>query len=59
MKQKMGKNVLKTQLLINPHPPDKYRTNVPLSRFPIFRTIYNIKKGDKMYWKSTSRIWLD
>jgi predicted metalloendopeptidase len=46
-----------SQLLINPHPPDKYRCNVPLSRSILFRAIYDVKKGDKMWWPSTNQVW--
>jgi len=56
-RQKINKKALDAQLKSNPHPLDKYRVNVPLSRMPIFRTIYGIKKGDKMWWPSTDRIW--
>ena len=56
-KQHVYKDAIKSQLLINPHPLDKYRVNVPLSRLELFRSIYNIKKGDDMYWPSTSTIW--
>ena len=58
-RQILSDNALDAQLKTNPHPIDKYRTNVPLSRLPIFRTLYNIKRGDKMWWHSTSRIWED
>jgi predicted metalloendopeptidase len=57
MRQKISKKAIDAQLKTNPHPLDKYRTNVPLSRMPLFRTIYKIKKGDKMWWHSTNRIW--
>ena len=56
-RQKISRRALNAQLKTNPHPLDKYRTNVPLSRMKIFRTIYNIKKGDKMYWNSTNTVW--
>ena len=56
-RQKISKKAITAQLKTNPHPLDKYRTNVPLSRMPLFRAIYNIKKGDKMWWHSTNRIW--
>jgi predicted metalloendopeptidase len=56
-KQHVYKNAIKSQLKVNPHPLDKYRVNVPLSRLELFRSIYNIKKGDDMYWPSTSTIW--
>ena len=56
-RQKINKRAIKAQLLLNPHPLDKYRCNVPLSRLEIFRTIFDVKKGDKMWWHSTNRIW--
>ena len=56
-RQKISKKAIEAQLKTNPHPLDKYRTNVPLSRMPLFREIYNVKKGDKMWWHSTNRIW--
>jgi putative endopeptidase len=56
-RQKISKKAIQAQLKTNPHPLDKYRTNVPLSRMPLFRAIYKIKKGDKMWWHSTNRIW--
>jgi len=56
-KQKINKKAIAAELKTNPHPLDKYRCNVPLSRSPIFRAIYDIKKGDKMWWHSTNRVW--
>jgi len=56
-RQKISKRAIDAQLKTNPHPLDKYRTNVPLSRLEIFRTMYDVKKGDKMWWHSTNRIW--
>ena len=56
-RQKIYDEAVKAQLKTNPHPMDKYRTNCPLSRLKLFRSIYNIKPGDKMYWKSTDTIW--
>jgi putative endopeptidase len=56
-RQKISKKALRAQLITNPHPLDKYRCNVPLSRLPTFRTIYNVEKGDKMWWHSTNRVW--
>jgi predicted metalloendopeptidase len=56
-RQKISKKAIVAQLKTNPHPLDKYRTNVPLSRLPIFRTIFNIQKKDKMWWPSMNRIW--
>ena len=57
MRQKLSKKAIAAQLKTNPHPLDKYRTNVPLSRIPVFRVINDIEKGDKMYWPSTNRVW--
>ena len=55
--QKIYKNALKAQLKINPHPLEKYRVNCSLSRLSIFREIYDIKKGDGMWWSNTDTIW--
>lgn len=56
-RQKIYAEAVQAQLKTNPHPMDKYRTNCPLARLLLFRSIYNIKKGDKMYWESTDTIW--
>jgi predicted metalloendopeptidase len=56
-RQHIYKKAFEAQLKTNPHPMDKYRTNVPLSRLELFRSLYNVKKGDKMWWHSTSTIW--
>jgi len=56
-RQKIYDEAIKSQLKINPHPMDKYRTNCPLSRLKIFQSMYNIKKGDQMYWSNTDTIW--
>jgi putative endopeptidase len=56
-KQKISKKALSAQLKTNPHPLDKYRCNVPLSRSLIFRAIYNVKKGDGMWWSNTNTVW--
>ena len=56
-RQKVTKKALAAQLKTNPHPLDKYRTNVPLSRSEIFRARYNIKPKDGMYWHNTDTIW--
>ena len=58
-RQKISKRAINAQLRTNPHPLDKYRCNVPLSRLESFRVIYNVKKGDKMWWHSTNKIWSD
>jgi predicted metalloendopeptidase len=56
-KQQVSKKALSAQLKTNPHPLDKYRCNIPLSRSQIFRALYNVKKGDGMWWKNTNTVW--
>jgi len=56
-RQQVGKKALAAQLKNNPHPLDKYRCNIPLSRSQIFRALYNVKKGDGMWWHNTETVW--
>lgn len=56
-RQKVEKSALRAQLKTNPHPLDKYRCNVPLSRSLIFRALYNVKKGNSMWWHNTDMVW--
>jgi predicted metalloendopeptidase len=56
-RQQISNTAIKAQLKTNPHPLDKYRTNCPLARLKLFRSIYNVKKGDKMWWNSTNTVW--
>lgn len=56
-RQFINKKALSAQLKTNPHPLDKYRCNIPLSRSIIFRSLYNVQKGDKMWWHNTNTIW--
>ena len=55
--QKVGKKAIKAQLKTNPHPLNKYRCNVPLSRSLIFRALYNVQKGDGMWWSTNDTVW--
>jgi len=57
MREKLSKKALQAQLTTNPHPLDRYRTNIPLSRLLLFRSIYNIQKHNKMWWYNTNTIW--
>jgi len=57
MRQKISKRSIAAQLRTNPHPLDKYRVNVPLSRLSIFKLIHNLKKNDKMSWSKYDPIW--
>ena len=56
-RQKIYANAIKAQLKVNPHPMEKYRVNCPLARLKLFKNIYNIKKGDKMYWGNDEPFW--
>ena len=56
-RQKVAKKALAAQLKTNPHPLDKYRCNVPLSRSAIFRALYDVKKKDDMWWHNMDTIW--
>jgi len=58
-RQKISKKAILAQLKTNPHPLEKYRCNVPLSRTRVFRAIYNVIKGDKMWWYNTNNVWTD
>lgn len=56
-RQVVGKKALAAQLKTNLHPLDKYRCNIPLSRSEVFRALYNVKKGDGMWWHNTDTVW--
>jgi putative endopeptidase len=56
-RQQINKKSLRAQLKTNPHPLDKYRCNIPLSRNSIFRALFDIVKGDGMWWHNTDSIW--
>ncbi len=56
-RQKIYDKAIPAQLKTNPHPLEKYRCNCPLSRLKLFREIYQVKKGDGMYWHNTDTIW--
>jgi predicted metalloendopeptidase len=58
-REKVSKRALNAQLKTNPHPLSKYRCNVPLSRSTIFRGLYNVKRGDPMWWHNTNMVWLN
>ncbi len=56
-RQIINKEAMKAQLKMNPHPFEKYRSNCPLARLALFRTIFGVKKGDGMWWHNTDTIW--
>jgi putative endopeptidase len=56
-RQFISKDAISAQLKNNPHPLDKYRVNCTLARLELFKSIYEVKKTDKMYWKSNDTFW--
>lgn len=56
-RQLVRPKALRAQLKTNPHPLDKYRCNVPLSRNEIFRALYNVRARDGMWWHTTNNVW--
>ena len=57
MREKINKKSIQYYINMNPHSSDKYRVNVPLSRNEIFTSLYNVKKGDKMYYPNIKSIF--
>jgi putative endopeptidase len=56
-RQKISKKAILAELKTNPHPLDKYRCNIPLSRSNVFRAIFKVKRGDNMWWHTTNTVW--
>jgi predicted metalloendopeptidase len=56
-RQNIYKQAIPMLLITNPHPLNKYRANCPLSRVGLFKYIFDIKKGDKMFWPDTNKLW--
>jgi endothelin-converting enzyme/putative endopeptidase len=56
-RQKVSPEALHAKLKTDPHPLEKYRCNCPLSRLEIFRSIFGIKKENKMWWHNNDTIW--
>lgn len=56
-RQAIAKKAISAQLKNNPHPLDKYRVNCTLARLELFKSIYEVKKTDKMYWKNRDTFW--
>jgi putative endopeptidase len=44
------------RLLTDPHSPEQYRANAPLTNIDAWYTAFNVKPGDKMYKKPEDRI---
>lgn len=47
---------LRTQVNTDPHAPDMYRANGPISNIPDFYKAFGIKPGDKMYREDKDRV---
>ena len=54
-RQFISKKAITAQLKTNPHPLDKYRCNVPLSRSLVFRALYDVERGDGMWWEDVDK----
>ena len=57
MKSIMTKYTIKIMEKNNVHSLNEHRVNVPLSRSPYFKAIFNIKKGDKMCYPDSEPIF--
>ena len=53
----LKKKVFNSLIKHDSHSIFKYRINCVLSRSKIFQNMYNIKKGDGMYYSNTEKIW--
>jgi putative endopeptidase len=49
---------LKMQIRNDPHSPDKYRTNAPLSNMSEFYETFGVKRGDSMYRPEKERVMI-
>mgnify|MGYP004000426915 CR=1 FL=1 len=57
MRQHLTDDSMQMLLKKDPHPPDKYRINCPLSRLELFNKIFGVTEKDRMYWNSKMNIW--
>ena len=48
--------ILLTRINTDPHSPEKYRVNGPLSNMPAFYKAFNVKPGDGMYRSDSVRV---
>lgn len=56
-RQHIRRSAMSAQVKTNPHPLDRYRCNVPLSRSRIFRALYDVGPHHNMWWKNTHSVW--
>ncbi len=47
---------MRTRITTDPHSPEMFRTNGPLSNMPSFYKAFNVKPGDKMYRLDSLRV---
>lgn len=52
MKEQILNKYVSYRILYNPHALNTYRVNIPLSRLDTFQAMYDVKKGDGMYWNN-------
>ncbi|MEJ7611555.1 MAG: M13-type metalloendopeptidase [Ferruginibacter sp.] len=58
-RSKLRDETARLYLNIDPHSPDMFRINGPLSNFTPFYAAFNVKEGDSLYIKPAdrARIW--
>lgn len=56
---KNSDETMRMRINVDPHSPEKYRVNGPLSNMPAFYKAFDIKPGDKMYRdeKDMVKVW--
>ena len=47
---------MRMRINVDPHSPEMYRVDGPLSNMPAFYKAFNIKPGDKMYRDEKDRV---
>ncbi|MDB5123228.1 MAG: peptidase [Mucilaginibacter sp.] len=53
---KNSDETMRMRISVDPHSPELYRVNGPLSNTPAFYKAFNIKPGDKMYLAENDRV---
>ena len=53
---KNNDETLRMRINVDPHSPEKYRVNGPLSNTPEFYKAFNVKPGEKMYREEKDRV---